>query len=246
VLLRPHTALKFNNVPRRTPRHASSQLTTSQWKPTTTTAINQHPQDAAAQCESKHFTPQKFSGNISSMTEYFKIKFYTHTARSCYAKLLHFIQLFLTMRKLCHIKHNLIENFYISVEQNTKNCRKLRYLCNGMTESIKFGMVMHDASLACVAVKNFNLKYPRWQTFHSVHPDFYRRPDFQNVLRGYRINKCHPHGILTAPDAIATVLVFPQHLSLFQRISRKIGWIFAMSISEPTSNTDATNKNLLL
>jgi len=68
------------------------------------------------------------------MTEYFKIKFYTLSARSCYAKLLHFIQLFLTMRKLCHIKHNHIENFYISVEKNTKNCGKLRYLCNGMTD----------------------------------------------------------------------------------------------------------------
>ena len=30
------------------------------WKPTTTTAINQHPQNAAAQCESKHFTPKSF------------------------------------------------------------------------------------------------------------------------------------------------------------------------------------------
>jgi len=41
-----------------------------------------------------------------------------------YAKLQNFIQFSPTVTKLCHIKHDRLVSFYISLE----NCEKLRYL----------------------------------------------------------------------------------------------------------------------
>ena len=45
-----------------------------------------------------------------------------------HAELQNFIQLPLTVTKLCHIKHGLLANFYISLEKS----EKLWYLCNSM------------------------------------------------------------------------------------------------------------------
>ena len=50
------------------------------------------------------------------MTDYFKIKFYTPIACSYLRKLLNFIQLSVTMTKLCRIQHDLLVNFYVSLK----------------------------------------------------------------------------------------------------------------------------------
>ena len=52
------------------------------------------------------------------------------------------------MTKLCHIKRDHVENFYISLEKH----EQLRYCCTGMTISIKFGTVMRNSSLKCILI----------------------------------------------------------------------------------------------
>jgi len=74
------------------------------------------------QCESKKFTPRKFIRKFCLTAQNFKLKFGT---------LLHvFIQLSLTLTKLCHIKSDRPVNFYISLKKR----EKLRYLCNGIID----------------------------------------------------------------------------------------------------------------
>jgi len=82
-----------------------------------------------------------------------------------YTKLyfLHFIQLSLTMTTLCHIKHDQLENFYISPE---KKHEKLPYCCNGVTDHHKIWW--WGTSLKFTAIKSFNFKNPRRQTATSL------------------------------------------------------------------------------
>jgi len=49
-------------------------------------------------------------------TEHFKAIFYTRILRSNLHPIQSFIQLSLTSTKLCHIKNDHLENFYISLE----------------------------------------------------------------------------------------------------------------------------------
>jgi len=72
----------------------------------------------------------RLSGNISPTTESFKIKFYTPLVCSYLCIITNFIQLSLTLTKLCHIKCNHLVNFYILFEKREKS----QYLCNSTTD----------------------------------------------------------------------------------------------------------------
>jgi len=60
--------------------------------------------------------------------KFFTTVLHTFLLVHIYAKLQNFIQLSLTLTKLCHIKRDHLVNFYISLEKR----EKLRCLCNSM------------------------------------------------------------------------------------------------------------------
>jgi len=64
--------------------------------------------------------PLKNFGNISPIKENFKNKILHAYVVLLSAELTNFIQLCLTLTKLCHIKHDHLVNFYISLEKHQK------------------------------------------------------------------------------------------------------------------------------
>jgi len=68
-----------------------------------------------------------------------------------------FIQLSLTLKKLCPVKCDHLVNFYIFTWKTTK----MRYLCNSL---ISTNVIVQNVSLKWLAVKNFNSKIQRWRT----------------------------------------------------------------------------------
>jgi len=77
-----------------------------------------------------------------------------------YAKLQNFIQLSLTLTKLCHIERDHLVNFYISLEK----CEKCDISAAIRPSATKFNLVTQNVSVKWMAVKNFNFKIPRWRT----------------------------------------------------------------------------------
>ena len=113
--------LAMGQIPRSTQRIATVISNYAMW--TATTDSNSIMQLTSAvsilQYESKHLPlPQRFTDNFSQRLRTFKQNFtrLLHVCTCIYAKLQGFIQLSLTLTKLCHIKRHRLANFYISLE----------------------------------------------------------------------------------------------------------------------------------
>jgi len=65
------------------------------------------------------------------------------TACACLCKVTKFIQLSLTLTKLCLVKCNHLVNFYLSLQKRDK----LRYLCNSTPDIHKFNKMMQNMSV---------------------------------------------------------------------------------------------------
>jgi len=91
-------------------------------------------------------------------------------------KLQTFISLFLTLTKLCHVKHDHLVNFYISLEKS----KKLRYLCSSMTDHRKIwhGDAQHVSPVRHPLKSNF--KNPRrWTADVLKRPVLHQREILQ-------------------------------------------------------------------
>ena len=132
----------------------------------------------------KKSIPLRFSDIFSQTVENFLNNFFTHLLHvHIYARLQIFIQLFLTMTKLCHIKCDHPANFYISIELLLLNLF-IEQMTSLLTSCYIRHVCWHYKSVCSLLIINF-YEWVKYSTTTNCATDQYppNSPDLTQPTR---------------------------------------------------------------